>query len=826
MTDEHLYNSRIINTYVKFVKRKYPHVDVKEALSSADIKPYEVSDQGHWFTQEQVNAFHKSLTKLTDNPDIARDAGRFSASGEGLGFMKNYIMGLIGPAHTFKALKKAVENFTKSSVYESKRLGRSKVEITVTPRPGTHESPFQCKNRMGFFEAILAVYNYDFPVIEHPECLFEGGATCRYIVTWKMSLHMKLRWLRNAFFVGCVALTALLAWFCPFGILLHAVPWMAALLLPLSFAADSMEKKELRAALTNLKGSTDELLAHTGRNYNNALMVNEVGQAISKQAGIEEVLDNIVGTLENRLGFDRCVILLADAEKTQLTFCTGFGHTEQELAFLKGTSFSLNNPESRGIFVTCYHEQETYLVNDFSEVAHTLTAHSVAWAKKMGVQAFICCPIVCENESLGVLAVDNQHTKTDLTQSDKSLLVGIAQVIGISIRNAMYISQERRLSEQIRQSQKMEAIGQLAGGVAHDFNNMLTAMIGFATLAQMQTDETHPSVPYLKQILLAAERATHLTKGLLSFSRKQISHPQPVEVGQLVRSMEKLLRRLISEEIELRLSLTDERLMVVADSGQIDQVILNLATNARDAMTGGGVLLIATSHTYIDAEFVEARGFGAVGSYALLTVSDTGTGMDAETKAHVFEPFFTTKEVGKGTGLGLAIVYGNVKQHNGYIDIESAPGKGTTFNIYLPLEQREAAPLRVLEGKKLELKGTETVLVVEDSPEVRTLTKEVLEKSGYRVIEAADGADAVAKFKQHADEVKLIIMDVVMPKMNGKEAFEALSKVRPDLKVLFTSGYTPDDVNRKGIKFGTDNFLCKPSTPQVLLEKVREVLVA
>jgi len=826
MNDGRLYNSRIINTYVKFIQRKYPHCDVRDALSGAGIAEYQVRDEGHWFTQEQVNAFHEQIVKLTGDDDISRNAGRYAASGESLGFMRKYMLGLIGPATSFKALKNSTANFTRSSVYDSRRLASNKVEITVTPRPGVQERPFQCKNRIGFFEAILGIYNYNFPTIEHTECIFEGGACCRYIITWKKSLHAHLRDIRNYLAVACASVLLILAYFCPWSTTLLALPLVATLLLPLSVAADNLEKKELRSALDHLRDSTEELLEQSEVNYNNALMVNEVGQAISRQADIDDVLENIVRTLENRLGFDRCIIMLADQDKTKLTYCTGFGHSGEDLAFLKDTSFSLDKPDSTGVFVSCFRSQETFLINDYSDVAGTLSASSNAFAQRLGAQSFICCAIVCEAESLGVLAVDNKNSKNKLTQSDKSLLTGIAPVIGIAIRNAIYISRERRMAEQMRQAQKMEAVGQLAGGVAHDFNNMLTAIIGFATLAQMQTEEKHASAPYLQQILLAAERATHLTQGLLSFSRKNISNPQPVELGTLVRSMEKLLRRLISEDIELRLSLSTERLMVVADAGQIDQVILNLATNARDAMSGGGVLMIATTQQQIDEEFVEARGFGAAGRYAVLTVSDTGVGMNADTRAHVFEPFFTTKEVGKGTGLGLAIVYGNVKQHNGYIDIDSAPGKGTTFHVYLPLLEKEPVPLRVVEGGKADLRGTETVLVVEDSAEVRKLTREVLEQSGYRVVEAVDGADAVEKFTQHAADVKLVIMDVVMPKMNGKEAFQEIAKVRPDLKVLFTSGYTPDDVKKKGIRFGTDNFLYKPSPPQVLLEKVRELLAA
>jgi signal transduction histidine kinase/CheY-like chemotaxis protein len=518
------------------------------------------------------------------------------------------------------------------------------------------------------------------------------------------------------------------------------------------------------------------------------------------------------------------LILLADPAKTKLEFRTGFGYSEEDLSVLRETTFNLTNRESRGVFVNCFHEQKPILINDFADISSFHSSQSLLFAEKIGARSFICCAIVCEGESLGILAVDNIRTKKALVQSDLSLVMGIAPVIGMSIRNAIYIERERQRDEQMRQSQKMEAIGQLAGGIAHDFNNLLTAIIGFASLAQMEMDPGNPAAEYLNEVLAASERATHLTQGMLAFSRKQAIHLRPDDLNRIIGQIEKLLRRLISEEIELVIVLNDEPLPVVVDAGQIDQIMLNLATNARDAMENTGILTIETSSVELSADFVAAHGYGAAGRYARLAVSDTGMGMDDATRAHIFEPFFTTKEVGKGTGLGLAIVYGIVKQHSGYIEIDTEPGKGTTFNIYFPLQQKDALPGQQADAPQVSLHGTGTVLVVEDSPEVRKLTRQILESHGYQVIEAVDGQDAVEKFLEHQEAVKLVIMDVVMPRMNGKEAFAEIDKIRPGTKVLFTSGYTPDDVNRKGIRFEKDNFLAKPSSPQALLRKVRDLL--
>jgi CheY-like chemotaxis protein len=284
------------------------------------------------------------------------------------------------------------------------------------------------------------------------------------------------------------------------------------------------------------------------------------------------------------------------------------------------------------------------------------------------------------------------------------------------------------------------------------------------------------------------------------------------------------LTRLISAEIELKIALSPQRLHVIADSGQIEQIIMNLVTNARDAMNGSGLLAIRTGIAEMTEEIVDTQGYGAVGCYAVLSVSDTGSGIDDSTKAKIFEPFFTTKEVGKGTGLGLAIVYGIVQQHEGYLDIDSQPDLGTTFNIYLPLQDKQVIRSGAAVERVLPFVGTETVLVAEDAPEVRRLTAELLTRNGYQVIEAVDGQDALDRFADKSDQIDLVIMDVVMPKMNGKDAYAEMAKIKPRVKVLFTSGYTPDDVKRKGVAFGSENFLPKPSTPQMLLKKVRELL--
>lgn len=385
--------------------------------------------------------------------------------------------------------------------------------------------------------------------------------------------------------------------------------------------------------------------------------------------------------------------------------------------------------------------------------------------------------------------------------------------------------EQAKLREQLYHVQKLESVGTLAGGIAHDFNNILTAIIGYATLVQMEIKEDAPSRDFVQKILNSAEKAANLTQGLLAFSRKQVSNPRPVYLNEIIKGVESLLGRVMREDIKIKTSLTDKECVLMADVGQMEQVLMNLATNARDAMPRGGFLGIITDIVEVDNEFIKTHGYGKVGRYALVSVSDTGVGMDQKTKERIFEPFFTTKGVGKGTGLGLAIVYGIIKQHNGYINVYSEPGKGTTFRIYLPLVEAEVE----VERKKTEAHiihkgGTETILVAEDEEDVRELTKIVLEGHGYMVIEAVDGEDAIDKFRENKDKIRLLLFDLIMPNKNGREAYDAINEMKPGINVLFMSGYSEDVVYKKDMLGKGWPLIAKPVSPTEILKRVREAL--
>jgi two-component system cell cycle sensor histidine kinase/response regulator CckA len=385
------------------------------------------------------------------------------------------------------------------------------------------------------------------------------------------------------------------------------------------------------------------------------------------------------------------------------------------------------------------------------------------------------------------------------------------------------ITEQNHLEEQLRQSQKMDAVGQLAGGMAHDFNNLLTVINGYSELAISRLQRDSPLYSAMEQIKKAAMRAAALTRQLLAFSRKQVLLPTIVDLNELISELEKMLNRLIGEDVLLRTKLAPDAGRVKADRGQIEQVVMNLVINARDAMPSGGELTVETQNVVLTEDFARQHFGVSPGAYVMLAVSDTGVGMSAETKARIFEPFFTTKEAGKGTGLGLSTVYGIIQQSGGSVWVYTEVGRGTTFKVYLPHFADDSLRSKPTSAPAGVNQGTETILLTEDDEMVRTLATEVLTRYGYQVLEAANGREAISIVENNSRPIHLLITDVVMPGMHGRELADRLTSLRPGLKILFMSGYTDRAIVHEQV-VDEKTFLQKPFSPQRLASKIREIL--
>ncbi|HEU4628114.1 MAG TPA: response regulator [Gemmatimonadaceae bacterium] len=390
--------------------------------------------------------------------------------------------------------------------------------------------------------------------------------------------------------------------------------------------------------------------------------------------------------------------------------------------------------------------------------------------------------------------------------------------------NARDVTEQHALELQLRQAQKMEAVGQLAGGIAHDFNNLLTVITSYSGMLLTELDGRDAIREDIAEIALAADRAAALTRQLLAFSRRQVLQPQPLELNQVIRDVEKLLRRLIREDIELVTALTPEPACVYADLGQLEQVLVNLVVNARDAQPRGGRIVIATANVELDEHFIAPHGTVTPGPHVMITVSDEGCGMDEATLARMYEPFFTTKGGGRGTGLGLATVYGIVQQSGGHIWCYSEPGLGTTFKIYLPRSAGAAAPASSTGVRAPAARGTETILLVEDEDRVRVVASRILRRNGYTVLEARTGPEALQLWREHGAHVDLVVTDMVMPEMGGRELAARVRQDAPELPLLFMSGYTEDGAFQRGVLQPGESYLEKPFGEEGLTRMVRRAL--
>lgn len=449
--DDPLYSSRGIGVWLKLIEHKYGFVDVGQLLEYAEMKPYEVADPGHWFTQRQIDLFYEKAVELTGNPNIANEAGRYAANSDALGPFKQNILGMVHPAKAFTLIGKIVQNYSRSSKYETRQLAANKVEIKATPRPGIEEKPYQCENRIGLFEAINMALTHKLPRVEHTQCIFKGADSCNYVISWVRTKADFLKAFRNISLPTLLFFGLTLAIISPELAIPVYLPSFLVSVITINCIYLLAANGELKNGLNALSDSSDRLLKETQINYNNTLLTNEIGQIISKYTNIKDVIETVVGLFEKRLDYDRGFILLANADRSLLEFHAGFGYDRKKMDIIEKSAFHLNKPDSKGVFVVSFREKKPFLINDIEEISPNLSKRSLAFAHQMGSQSFICCPIICDGQTIGILAVDNLRSKRPLVKSDLSLLMGIASVIGISIRNADLMEARQRQFSSILQ---------------------------------------------------------------------------------------------------------------------------------------------------------------------------------------------------------------------------------------------------------------------------------------------------------------------------------------------------------------------------------------
>ncbi|MFB3886028.1 MAG: cache domain-containing protein [Thermodesulfobacteriota bacterium] len=553
------------------------------------------------------------------------------------------------------------------------------------------------------------------------------------------------------------------------------------------------------------------------------VIVAEIGRIISSSLNIDEVYERFAEEVRKLFSFDRIAVNLISRDGKTLTIAYAAGF---EIEGRKIGDCIPVGPMTREVL----EKREALLVQADSSEGLAKRFPHLLHPRQARFKSFLKVPLFSKDQLFGVLHIRSTQPNA-YSERDIRLAGRIGHQIAGAIANAQLFSErlaaEQKanfLEEQLRQSQKMEAVGRLAGGVAHDFNNLLTVIKGYSELSLFTLTEGNPLKGNIEEIRKASQRASDLTRQLLAFSRRQILEFKVLDLNMLLRNLDKMLHRIIGEDIELVYLLADHLGKIKSDPGQIEQMILNLALNARDAMPSGGKLTVQTDNVEFDKTYVRTHLGVKPGHYVTLSVSDTGCGLSPEAKEHLFEPFFTTKEKGKGTGLGLSTVYGVVKQSGGDIEADSELGRGTIFKIYLPRVEEEVSPLLYKDDKGVLPRGKETILLVEDEPYVKGFVTQVLRKTGYHLLEAANGNDGLRMAREYVGEIHLLLTDVVMPQMGGKELADRLKPLRPGIKVLFTSGYTDNAIVHHGVLEPGIDFLHKPFSPEALAQKVREVL--
>ena len=956
MTDrQSLYNSRITKTYLEYIKKSYPDLDIDSVLEYAEMTKYEVEDPVYWFSQYQADRLQDVLVEKTGNPNIAREAGRYTASSDGMGPGKQHILGFIKPTSVYLLMEKLYPILSRGATIKVKKLGPDKVEIVSTPKKGVNEKPYQCENRIGIFESLAELFTDKLANVEHPLCFHKGDNACRYIITWKKTGSIAWKRIRNYSLLVSIVISLGLFFILPLMTWSIVALLCSVIIMVFSLYSARLEKKELSETIKTQGDTAKDLLDEMAIRHNIALLIQEIGQATSSILNIDSLLKAVVSIMEMRIDFDRGMIMLANSDKTRLFYTAGYGYVKEKEGILQQTEFHLDNPESKGVFVASFKDQKPFLINDIAEIENKLSKKSLKFAETMGVQSLICVPIVYENESLGILAVDNVRSKRSLSQSDMNFLMGVASQTAVGIINAMsfqkiqesekkyrdlvenansiimrkdikgnitffnefaqkffgyteneilgenvlgtifqntestrnhldrrlallkhnpeqpiinenaselrngtkvwiawtykpifdsdgnfkeilcigtditelkHSEQEKRdLEARLQRAQKMEAIGTLAGGVAHDLNNILSGIVSYPELLLMDIPLDSPQRKPILTIQKAGERAAAIVQDLLTLARRGVVTTKVVNLNSIIseylKSPEYENLKISHPNVHVKTDFETNLLNMLGSPVHLSKTVMNLVSNALEAIPDTGEIIISTKNRYVDKSI---NGYDEVkeGDYITLNVSDNGIGIPPHDLERIFEPFYTKKVMGKsGTGLGTAVVWGTVKDHKGYIDVKSTEGQGTVFTLYFPVIRQEL-PIdeSILSLKDIMGKG-ESILIVDDVKDQREIASELLLKLGYSVVSVSSGKEAIDYIKNNSAD--LVVLDMIMePGIDGLDTYKKILEINPNQKAIITSGYSETERVKEAQRLGATSYVKKP----YLLEKIGKVVKA
>jgi PAS domain S-box-containing protein len=870
--------------------------------------------------------------------------------------IKKYLLGFVSPHAAYRLIANIAAHLSRSSTMTVKRLGRNSVEVTAVASPGVKEMPYQCENRFGMMEAIGRVFTEKFSHVEHPSCMHKGGESCRYVIRWEAMPSFTWRLLGKYAALGTTLIAVLLFFVLPEHWAIYSL-FCALVTLTISLYGESLEKKEMAKSLEMQGDIARERVEEVNIRYSHARLIQEIGQAASTILDIDELMKAVADAMKQHLGFDRGLLMLANKSKTKLIYKAGYGYQNEQEDVLKQMEFSLENPQSKGLFAVTFRERRTFLLDNLFEERPELSDRSLKLAMELGVQSLICAPIEYEKEAVGLLLVDNIRSKRPLTQTDVSLLLGVAYQVGLSVANAFSfrklqenerkyrelvenansiilrldnlgnilffnefaqsffgykeeevlgrnavgtilsgdeygkrdlslmindvgvhpgrnttreIAHRRRSGErvwvawtrkvvygddasrtgllcignditQLRQAaeekeelerrlqraRKMEAIGTLAGGVAHDLNNILAGLVSYPELLLMDLPSGSPMTKPLQIIKKSGERAAGIVQDLLTLARRGVNTCEILQLNRLIldylKSAEFMSLQQDHPGVKVETFLSETLFNIAGSPIHLFKSIMNMVNNAAEAIEKNGVIRISTENRYVDKPI---RGYDDVeeGDYVVLTVADTGMGIPPQDLERIFEPFYTKKAMGRsGTGLGMAVVWGTVKDHNGYIDVQSKERAGTSFTLYFPVTRKDVPGDQVTRFVREYMGKGETILVIDDIAEQREIASLLLERLGYSVTTAASGEEAVDYLKNQS--VDLLLLDMIMePGMDGLETYRKIVKEHPGQKAIIVSGFSETERVREAQRLGVGGYLKKPYALESICVAVRKEL--
>jgi len=951
-----IYNSKITKVYLEYLKEHYPGLDVESLLASAGMKEYEVADPNHWFSQIQADRFNKRLVQLTEAHDIARKAGRYAASAEGLGAAKRYLIGLLNLSTLYQLIGKVYLLFSRGASVKANKLGPNKIELISRPKSGVNEKPYQCEYRIGMFESVARYFIKEYAQVEHPECFHEGHPHCRYIITWGRSRPGFLRQVRNIYLTAGIPVLGILAFIVPVSL------WSVCALaycfggLLLAYLYERAGLQDVTAMVEMNGEEARELIEEMDIRHENAMLIQAIGEAISSVFDVKTLIGAVLRTMERYAEFDRGVMFLADKDKTSLTYIAGYGYGPEKESLLQSVKFNLANPESKGEFVLAFKHQQPFLVDDVSTIEGRLSRKSIQFIKDIGVQSLICVPIVYKGKSIGILSVDNIRSKRPLLTSDINLLMGVASQTAVGIMNAMSFQKlqesekiyrelvenansiimridtkgaitffneyaqrffgyapdqiigknvndmfhilegttrshlddllkmmqrfpekthsdesknilpsgqevwtawtyrpvfnkanelieilcignditerkqaeldKRELQTRLQRAHKMEALGTLAGGVAHDLNNILSGIVSYPQVMLNRLPEDSNLRKPVLTIQNSGKRAAAIVQDLLTLARRGVITMEDVDLNMVVsdylKSPEFKVMKKNYLNVQVQTILENEILNITGSPVHLSKTVMNLVTNAIEAIDVSGKVTVTTENKYVDT-LINGYDQVANGDYVTLSVVDNGCGISQLDLERIFETFYSKKVMGKsGTGLGMAVVWGTVKDHSGYIDVRSEVGQGSRFTLYFPATRKtQSLSEAVVESIDDFMGRGESILVVDDIPEQREIASEILEQLGYAVHAVASGEAALEYLQEHP--VDILVLDMIMPPgMDGLDTYKQVLQFKPNQKAIITSGFAETKRVKEALSLGAGAYVKKP----YMLETIGQALHA